>query len=154
MSTPLGKRKLPRSTLPYLGNLLDIAVEHLKSSNLITKEDRDFLKYHWRKTVSSTADHKTRDAVMKKLARREKSADPFTPNPASTPTPTPTPTPASTPTPTPTRHSASSQESNDEFRPERACSTTDDSTGKVEAATVKEALDNWGISDGCHRFLL
>ena len=23
MSTPLGKRKLPRSTLPYLGNLLD-----------------------------------------------------------------------------------------------------------------------------------
>ena len=25
---------------------------------------------------------------------------------------------------------------------------TDDSTGKVEAATVKEALDNWGISDG------
>ena len=24
----------------------------------------------------------------------------------------------------------------------------DDSTGKVEAATVKEALDNWGISDG------
>ena len=25
---------------------------------------------------------------------------------------------------------------------------TDDSTGKVEAATVKEALDNWGIFDG------
>ena len=25
---------------------------------------------------------------------------------------------------------------------------TDDSTGKVEAATAKEALDNWGISDG------
>ena len=102
------KKKLALFT-SSLDGLFDIAVEHLKSSNLITKEDRDFLKYHWRKTVSSTADHKTRDAVMKKLARREKSADPFTPNPASTPTPTPTP--ASTPTPTSTPHSASSQES-------------------------------------------
>ena len=69
-------------------------------------------KNHWRKTVSSTADHKTRDAVLKKLARREKSAAPSTPTPASTPTPTSTPP------------SASSQESNDEFRPKRACSTT------------------------------
>ena len=50
-------------------------------------------KNHWRKTVSSTADHKTRDAVLKKLA-------------------------------TSTPPSASSQESNDEFRPKRACSTT------------------------------
>ena len=115
------KKKLALFT-SSLDGLFDIAVEHLKSSNLITKEDRDFLKYHWRKTVSSTADHKTRDAVMKKLARKEKSADPFTPTPASTPTPTPTP--ASTPTPTSTPHSASSQESNDEFRPKRACSTT------------------------------
>ena len=69
-------------------------------------------KNHWRKTVSSTADHKTRDAVLKKLARREKSAAPSTPTPASTPTPTSTPP------------VASSQESNDEFRPKRACSTT------------------------------
>ena len=69
-------------------------------------------KNHWRKTVSSTADHTTRDAVLKKLARREKSAAPSTPTPASTPTPTSTPP------------SASSQESNDEFRPKRACSTT------------------------------
>ena len=84
----------------------------MTGSNLITKEDRDFLKNHWRKTVSSTADHKTRDAVLKKLARREKSAAPSTPTPASTPTPTSTPP------------SASSQESNDEFRPKRACSTT------------------------------
>ena len=84
----------------------------MTGSNLITKEDRDFLKNHWRKTISSTADHKTRDAVLKKLARREKSVAPFTPTPASTPTPTSTPL------------SASSQESNDEFRPKRACSTT------------------------------
>ena len=69
-------------------------------------------KNHWRKTVSSTADHKTRDAVLKKLARREKSAAPSTPTPASTPTPTSTPP------------SAYSQESNYEFRPKRACSTT------------------------------
>ena len=78
----------------------------MTGSNLITKEDRDFLKNHWRKTVSSTADHKTRDAVLKKLARREKSAAPSTPTPTSTPP------------------SASFQESNDEFRPKRACSTT------------------------------
>ena len=90
----------------------------MTGSNLITKEDRDFLKNHWRKTVSSTADHKTRDAVLKKLARREKSAAPSTPTPASTPAPAFTPTPTSTPP------SASSQESNDEFRPKRACSTT------------------------------
>ena len=84
----------------------------MTGSNLITKEDQDFLKNHWRKTVSSTADHKTRDAVLKKLARREKSAAPSTPTPASTPTPTSTPP------------SASSQESNDQFRPKRACFTT------------------------------
>ena len=34
MSTPLGKRKLPRSTLPYLGNLLD----KLSFSKLPTKK--------------------------------------------------------------------------------------------------------------------
>ena len=83
------KKKLALFT-SSLDGLFDIALEHLKSSNLITKEDRDFLKNHWRKTVSSTADHKTRDAVLKKLARREKSAAPSTPTPASTPTPTST----------------------------------------------------------------
>ena len=92
----------------------------MTGSNLITKEDRDFLKNHWRKTVSSTADHKTRDAVLKKLARREKSAAPSTPTTASTPTPTSTPP------------SASSQESNDEFRPKRACSTTPSFLGQLE----------------------
>ena len=105
------KKKLALFT-SSLDGLFDIALEHLKSSNLITKEDRDFLKNHWRKTVSSTADHKTRDAVLKKLARREKSASPSTPTPASAPTPNSTPP------------SASSQKSTDEFRPKRACSTT------------------------------
>ena len=82
------KKKLALFT-SSLDGLFDIALEHLKSSNLITKEDQDFLKKHWRKTISSTVDHKTRDAVLKKLvARREKSSAPSTPTPASNPTPT------------------------------------------------------------------
>ena len=112
----------------------------MTGSNLITKEDRDFLKKHWRKTVSSTADHKTRDAVLKKLARREKSAAPSTPTTASTPTPTSTPP------------SASSQESNDEFRPKRACSTTPRPTGtqviipRDVLKKVGPAADRLGLS--------
>ena len=91
-------------------------------------------KNHWRKTVSSTADHKTRDAVLKKLARREKSAAHSTPTPTSTPP------------------SASSQESNDEFRPKRACSTTTTPAGtqviipRDVLKKVGPAADRLGLS--------
>ena len=103
-----------------LDDLFDIANPVLKDSNLITKEDRDFLKHHWNKTISSTADHKTRYAVLKKLARREKSSP-------STPTPTSTPTPATTSPPSST--SQQSQPSEDDFLPKRSQQITPRSAG-------------------------
>ena len=111
------KKKLALFT-SSLDGLFDIALEHLKSSNLITKEDQDF--------------HKTRDVVLKKLARREKSSAP------------PTPTPASTPTATSIPPSAASQVSTDEYRPKRASDgiiascfdTTSSNTGIYGGGTV------------------
>ena len=100
-----------------LDELFDIADATLKSSNLITKEDRDFLNCHWQKTISSTADHKTRNAVLKKLARKEKSSAP-SPAPTSTPTPN-----LSSPTSAASSSSQTSQHSDNNFHPKWHCST-------------------------------
>ena len=44
-----GKLKKHYAKLPLL---FDISDKLLQTSNLITKEDRDFLLYHWDKTIS------------------------------------------------------------------------------------------------------
>ena len=51
--------------------LFDITVKSLHTSGLITTEDREFLLYHWEKTISSTLDRSTKLQVEKKLAREE-----------------------------------------------------------------------------------
>ena len=52
-----------------LDQLLNITVESLRTSTLITAEDREFLLHHWDKTISSTQDNITKLQVEKKLAR-------------------------------------------------------------------------------------
>ena len=52
--------------------LFDISDKLLQTSNLITKEDRDFLLFHWDKTILSTKDIITAKVVQKKLERSEK----------------------------------------------------------------------------------
>ena len=77
--TPLSRRntesfkKKESLFLTSLADLFHIAQGNLKSSGLITKGDQDFLCNHWGKTIFTTADHVTRDAVNKNLARKEKS---------------------------------------------------------------------------------
>ena len=66
-------KKKENAFLSTLDNLFDITNASLRSSNLITEEDRDFLLNHWQNTISSTRDLKSEVAVEKKLARAEKS---------------------------------------------------------------------------------
>ena len=76
--TPLSRRatdsfkKKESEFTKSLELLFDITVKSLQSSSLITPEDRDFLLYHWNKTISSTQDMATKLLVEKKLARHEK----------------------------------------------------------------------------------
>ena len=63
------KLKKHYAKFPLLFNNSD---KLLQTSNLITKEDRDFLLFHWEKTISSTKDIITAKVVEKKLERSEK----------------------------------------------------------------------------------
>ena len=63
------KIKSHYANLPFL---FDISTKHMQTSSLITKEDRDFLLYHWDKTISSTKDTITAAAVIRKLEKSEK----------------------------------------------------------------------------------
>ena len=75
----VAKRELPRFKkkeelfLDQLHVLFNITVKSLIPSNLITAEDRSFLLHNWDKTISSTLDVTTKQAVEKKLVRHEKS---------------------------------------------------------------------------------
>ena len=51
-------KKKEAAFLSTLDNLFDITNASLRSSNLITEEDRDFLLNHWQNTISSTRDLK------------------------------------------------------------------------------------------------
>ena len=129
-STPFFLKK-EADFLASLPQLFNITVADKRDSTKVTSEDRDFLKNHWMKKISSTPDLPLKKAVQKKLQRDEKrqsyydqqTAGPsFTP--ATTPTPTSTPgthstasspTPASSPTTIPTYAA--------DFQPKRPCTT-------------------------------
>ena len=131
-----------------LGALFDIAQANLKTSGLITKEDQDFLCNHWDKTISTTADHITRDTVHKKLARQEKSLT-YSSSQKSSATPsTPTSQLQSSPT------SPTQTDSDDDFQPKRARTTsTPRSTGAFITVPrdilkrVGPAADRLGLSN-------
>ena len=88
-------------------------MKSLIPSNLITAEDRSFL-HNWDKTISSTLDVITKQAVEKKIVRHEKSCK-FTSSHSSNPSsssvaspppsssPPPSPAQSTSPSPSPTR---------------------------------------------------
>ena len=130
-----------------LDGLFDIAQQNLKSSGLITKEDHDFLVYHWEKTISTTADHVTRNAVQKKLARKEKALS-YTL--AQTAGPSSYTCTSSTPA---SPHCSPTSTDVNEFVPKRACTTTPRSTGTSVTIPrdilkkVGPAADRLGLSN-------
>ena len=109
-------KKKEAAFLSTLDNLFDITNASLRSSNLITEEDRDFLLNHWQNTISSTRDLQTKVAVEKKLARAEKSLkfalSPTTPQASS----------SLTLEPSPNGDSKNSISSTEEYTPKRFCS--------------------------------
>ena len=60
------------SYLEDLSQLFDVTKKSLHSSGLITDEDRDFLKNHWTKTISSSRDVKAAKMVENKVARQQR----------------------------------------------------------------------------------
>ena len=130
-----------------LDGIFDIAQQNLKSSGLVTKEDHDFLVYHWEKTISTTADHVTRNAVQKKLARKEKALS-YTL--AQTAGPSSSTGTSSTPA---SPHCSPTSTDVDEFVPKRACTTTPRSTGTSVTIPrdilkkVGPAADRLGLSN-------
>ena len=145
-STESYKKKEPLFTTS-LDVLFDIAQQNLKSSGLITKEDHDFLVYHWEKTISTTADHDTRNAVQKKLARKKKALS-YTL--AQTAGPSSSTGTSSTPA---SPHCSPTSTDVDEFVPKRACTTTPRSTGtsitipRDILKKVGPAADRLGLSN-------
>ena len=65
-------KKKEAAFLSSLGGLFDITVKKLRTSHLITEDDRDFLLNNWNKVISSTRDMAARSSVQKKLAREDK----------------------------------------------------------------------------------
>ena len=76
--TPLSKREADffkskeADFLKSLDLLLNITVESLRTSSLITEDDRDFLLNNWDKTISSIQDKKTKLLVEKNIARKDR----------------------------------------------------------------------------------
>ena len=123
---PVSRRSAPsflqkessfKETLPKLCN---ITVKGLRESNLITADDRNFLKNHWSKPISSTPDLKLKKAVQKKLDRQEK-YDAYLSQQASSSQPaTTSPSPASS---TASSSPSSATSSDTDFTPKRPCTT-------------------------------
>lgn len=134
--------------------LFDMAVASLKTSNRITKEDSDFLLYHWTKTISTTKDTLTQAAVEKKLARAEKRKRFASNQSASSPLPTTSTEPSSSPPTTSTAHldsSLSPPDNSADFTPKRPRTSTLSGTSLHFPSNILEVItpiaDRIGISD-------
>ena len=117
-----------------LDQLLNITVESLRTSSLITAEDREFLLHHWDKTISSTQVKITKLQVEKKLARQERHQK-FSSSSFSSPkTPTTEPEPQSDSSPN------LSLDTEEEFTPKRICTPRSTGTAVIIDKNILQKL--------------
>ena len=117
-----------------LESLFDVTVKSLQTSSLITEEDRDFLLHHWKKTISTTQDTKTKLLVEKKLAREDRYRR-FTSSQSSPSTPLPQPHQQN---PDSSIDSTTSIDSQEEFTPKRPCTSRSGTTVTIPKDIIKK----------------